>query len=162
MLTWSSAVMAKISFCERLSSLKFVKFVCLVLTGRQILHQSIHFLFFSVRNTEIKAPYDATDWQLLDFTLSSGKLVMKCKGFSIFQYVCMNIENRVKIFFHSVLCFASKEPDRFLLKWSWAIVLQLSEGISKFFFGHFLLFHSFPVLVPEHFQRNVFFLCKAS
>ena len=32
-----------------------------------------------------------------------------------------------------------------LLKWFWAIVLQLSEGLPKFFFGHFLIFHSFSV-----------------
>ena len=42
---------------------------------------------------------------------------------------------------------------------SWSIVLQLSEALSELFFGHFLLFPSSSVLVPEHFQRNVFFLC---
>ena len=40
----------------------------------------------------------------------------------------------------------SVEPD-FLLtfKVSWSTVLQLSEALSEFFFGHFLLFHSFSV-----------------
>ena len=37
---------------------------------------------------------------------------------------------------------------------SWSTVLQLSEV--------FLLFPSSSVLVPEHFQRNVFFLCSAT
>jgi len=52
--------------------------------------------------------------------------------------------------------FLKIEPIELTFKVSGSIVLQLSEGLSEFFFGHFLLFPLIfhPVLVPEHFQRN--------
>ena len=48
-----------------------------------------------------------------------------------------------------------------LLKWSWAIVLKAFWGSFKVFLWTLAYSPIFsPVLVPEHFQRNVFLLLK--
>lgn len=58
------------------------------------------------------------------------------------------------------LYFACNDPNfKFLFKCSWATVLWVSEGLSKWFFGWFSFIFS-PVSPPDHFQFNVFCLLK--
>lgn len=70
----------------------------------------------------------------------------------IFFSEAININTSVQKFWASPYFLASKEPD-FLVIWFWAIALQCHfwlwnaffEGISKYFFEHLLLLHSFSV-----------------